>query len=53
MKVLVTADDHGYREVQVKTRQVVYNPRYQSYTEYAGDEYLEPGELVVERLVAE
>lgn len=53
MKVLIPSDDHSYRVGSVKKMKVVYNNRYLSYSEYAGDEYLEDGDVVVEMDVAE
>jgi hypothetical protein len=53
MKVLVPSSDHGYVEVVVRKMKVVFNKKYRSYSEYMGDEYLEDGDEVVEREVAE
>lgn len=51
--VLVPADDHSYREATVRMQSVVWNALTRTYSEYAGDEYLEPGETVVQRPVAD
>lgn len=53
MKVLVPGHDHQYREVEIRTRKVVHNPKWDLYSEYFGDEYLEPDEVVIEAQVAE
>lgn len=52
MKILVSVGDHQYTEATVKTMKVVYNSQDRTYTEYMGDDYLEPGDEVVERDVA-
>ena len=51
--VLVPADDHSYREARVRMMSVVWNSQTRTYSEYAGDDYLEPGETVVQRRVAD
>jgi hypothetical protein len=51
--VLVPANDHSYREARVRMTSVVWNARTRTYSEYVGDEYLEPGETVVQRPVAD
>ena len=53
MKVLIATEDHSYREALVRHIKVVHNPAQRQYYEYHGDEYLEPGDLVVEMAVAE
>lgn len=53
MKVLVPDADHSYREATVRKTKVVYNKKYRVYSEYAGDDYLEDGDEVVEMDVAE
>jgi len=53
MKVLIPEADHSYREATVKKIKVVYNQKYRTHTEYAGDEYLEDDEIVIEAQVAE
>lgn len=52
-KVLIPSDDHFYQEGRLCEKKVVYNKKYRSYTEYAGDEYLEEGDEVVTRWVVE
>lgn len=52
-KVLVPGFDHGYRLVVVQRMEVVYNKITKTYSEYAGDEYLEEGDEVVEMDVVE
>lgn len=51
--ILISTDDHGYREAKVVETKVVYNKKRRQYSEYAGDEYLEDGDEIVIRLVAE
>ena len=53
MKVLVPDSDHEYREARVRKTKVVYNAKYRTYSEYAGDDYLEDGDEVVEMDVVE
>jgi hypothetical protein len=53
MKVLIPGIDHSYREAVIRRVKVVYNKKYRAYSEYAGDEYLEDGDEVVEMDVAE
>ena len=43
----------SYRIATVRKIKVVYNKKYRSYSEYAGDDYLEEGDEVVEMDVAE
>lgn len=52
-KVLVPSADHGYRVVAIQRMEVVYNKISKAYSEYAGDEYLEEGDEVVEMDVVE
>lgn len=52
MKVLVTSYDHQYREAHVQKMKVVKDENG-NYSEYVGDEYLDPGDEVVEMDVVE
>jgi hypothetical protein len=52
-RVLVPSGDHGYREVTVSEQKVVWNRYTRSYSEYAGEDYLEEGDTVVSRPVAD
>ena len=52
-EVLVESHDHGYQIAHVVERKVVFNTKYKTYSEYAGDEYLEENEIVEVRNVVE
>lgn len=51
-KVLVSAHDHRYRVAQVTRMKVVFNKKYNEWSEYYGDEYLNEGDEVMEMDVA-
>lgn len=50
--ILVPSSDHSYIEMNIRETQVVWNDLYKTYSEYAGDDYLEEGDEVVIRKVA-
>lgn len=50
---LKSGGDHSYREVEIINKKVVWNQVLKTYSEYFGDEYLEPNEVVVCRNVIE
>lgn len=53
MQVLIPNGDHGYYVARIRKQKVVYNKKYEVYTEYMGDEYLDEGDEVIELDVAE
>lgn len=53
MQVLIPDHDDGYYVAIVRKQKVVYNKKYEVYTEYVGDEYLDEGDEVIEMEVAE
>ena len=52
IEVLVPCSDHKYRTTNLELEKVVFNQRTWIYSEYYGDEYLEEGDVVIERYVA-
>jgi hypothetical protein len=52
-KILVLSSDHTYQELEMRIQKVVWNTHTRTYVEYVGNEWLEPGEVVVERLTAQ
>jgi predicted RNA methylase len=52
-KILVRSGDYHYYETECRMEQVVYNVHTRTYSEYHGDMYLDPGDKVVERWVAQ
>lgn len=52
-QVLVPAHDHSYRVANLSEGKAVFNPRYNTWSEYHGDEYLDEGDIVVDVRIAE
>jgi hypothetical protein len=53
-KVLVPTHNHAYREANLTEQvQVVYNKKYNSYSEYFGEDYLQEGDVVLLRTIVE
>lgn len=53
MRVLIPTFDHSYQEATIRRIKVVYNKKYDEYSEYHGDEHLTEGDTVIEMDVAE
>ncbi len=51
MSVLVPDDDHSFSKAPVNSETVTYNKKTRSYYEYAGDDYLEDGDIKKEMYV--
>lgn len=52
-KILVPGSDHDYNVMIVQEDvDVVYNPTYNTYKEFVGEDYLEEGDTVIKASVA-
>jgi|GEM_PF-3465613 len=50
--ILVPASDHTYIEMTVCEIDVVWNELYKTFSEYAGDDYMDEGDVRLKRKVA-
>lgn len=50
--VLIEGPDHSYIKVDLVETKVVYNKIDKKFSEWVGDEYLQPNEITIHMLVA-